>query len=334
MTTTASRDMGVVVIGRNEGDRLRRCLHALVNKAARIVYVDSGSTDDSVAMARALGVDVVELDMATPFTAARARNAGLARLTELAPDIGYVHFFDGDCEVLDGWLDRALAAIDADSRVAVVWGLLRERHPEKSLYNRLCDLEWKWSWPYGEVDNCGGISLMRIQALGQIGGFDPKLIAGEEPELAYRLRKNGWKIFRIEAEMALHDADMTRFSQWWRRGVRAGHAYAEGAWLHGRTTERYSVRETRSIWFWGLGLPVAALAPAGLSKGWSLLLLAGFPLLGYRVYRFVRSKGAGPQDAFLYAAFCVLSKFPAVVGQVTFLLSRLAGKPRALIEYK
>ena len=60
----------------------------------RIVYVDSGSTDGSVAWAKAQGVDVVELDLKLGFTAARARNAGFARLGELASQLEYVQFVD------------------------------------------------------------------------------------------------------------------------------------------------------------------------------------------------------------------------------------------------
>jgi glycosyltransferase involved in cell wall biosynthesis len=44
-------DVAVVAIGRNEGDRLKACLRSVVDVAALVVYVDSGSTDDSVAFA-------------------------------------------------------------------------------------------------------------------------------------------------------------------------------------------------------------------------------------------------------------------------------------------
>ena len=65
-------EIGVVAIGRNEGMRLRRCLESVVRRAAVVVYVDSGSQDDSVAFAKSLGVATVVLDLAIPFTAARA----------------------------------------------------------------------------------------------------------------------------------------------------------------------------------------------------------------------------------------------------------------------
>jgi glycosyltransferase involved in cell wall biosynthesis len=69
---------GLVAIGRNEGERLRRCLISAQGVYDHVVYVDSGSSDDSVALAESFGAVVVVLDTARPFTAARARNAGFA----------------------------------------------------------------------------------------------------------------------------------------------------------------------------------------------------------------------------------------------------------------
>jgi glycosyltransferase involved in cell wall biosynthesis len=68
--------IGVVTIGRNEGDRLVKCLQSLKAQLppdATIIYVDSKSTDDSIGRAKSLNIEVVELDMTIPFTAGRAR---------------------------------------------------------------------------------------------------------------------------------------------------------------------------------------------------------------------------------------------------------------------
>ena len=156
-----------------------------------IVYVDSGSTDGSVELARSLGVDVVKLDLSTSFTAARARNVGLAHLLEADAPIKFVQFVDGDCEVVEGWIERAKRELDAQPNVAVVCGRRRERFPDISIYNRLCDMEW--DTPIGETKACGGDAMMRVESFQQVDGFNPLLIAGEEPELCVRLRQKGGK---------------------------------------------------------------------------------------------------------------------------------------------
>jgi GT2 family glycosyltransferase len=324
--------IGLVAIGRNEGQRLQSCLQSGLAAATHVAYVDSGSTDGSVAMARSLQVEVVELDLTVPFTAARARNAGFSRLLEIAPDLEFVQFVDGDCEIVQGWLDRAQQELLEHPEIAAVCGRRRERFPERSPYNRLCDLEW--DTPIGEADACGGDAMYRVAAFRQANGFIETLIAGEEPELCLRLRQQGWKIVRIDAEMTLHDADMMRFDQWWRRVVRAGHAYAEGAWMHGRDPERHWVKESRSIWLWGGVLPLLALGGAGLTHGLSLLLLGAYILMTWRIYRYAQQRGWGDRDSLLYAGSCVVGKFPNLVGQIKFHWNRLLGRSNRLIEYK
>jgi glycosyltransferase involved in cell wall biosynthesis len=329
LVNTIASGLAVVVIGRNEGLRLERCLASLVGAAQKIVYVDSGSTDGSVQMARTLGVEVVELDMTIPFTAARARNEGFACVQRLLPQVRYVQFVDGDCEVVAGWLPRAQAFLDAQPEVAVVCGRRRERFPQHSIYNLMCDLEW--DTPIGETKACGGDALMRADAFAAVSGYRADLIAGEEPELCVRLRAKGWKVWRLAEEMTLHDAAMTRFGQWWWRTLRGGYAFAEGAFLHGSAPEQHWRRESRRAWFWGLGVPLATLLTS-LMVGWpGLLVLLVYPL---QVVRLARRADTASRNNWLLAFFLVLGKFPEMLGQMKFLLNRFGAGKSALIEYK
>ena len=323
--------LGVVVIGRNEGDRLQRCLASVLGLSEAVVYVDSGSTDDSVARARVLGVSVVQLDTSVPFTAARARNVGFRHLLDLHAEVESVQFVDGDCEVDPDWLRRGEAELSARPDVAVVCGRRRERFPDVSIYNRLCDMEWDTS--LGEALACGGDALMRVAAFRQVEGFNPEIIAAEDDELCLRLRRLGWKIWRIDAEMTVHDAAMYRFGQWWRRAVRCGYAYALGAALHGRGPERHFVRQRRRIFVWGGALPALALGASVATGGGSLLLGLLYPLQVASVYRRTRQRAA-PRPALAYAVSCVASKFPEFVGLCRFLAERLGRRPARIIEYK
>jgi GT2 family glycosyltransferase len=326
-----SQKIGIVAIGRNEGDRLVACLKAAIAQSPFVVYVDSGSTDDSVEKAKSLGADVVVLDLSTPFTAARARNVGCARLLEQYPALEYVQFVDGDCALVEGWCDRALAVLRADLALAVVCGRRRERFPQASVFNALCDLEW--NTPVGEALACGGDALMRVAAFQQVGGYRPTLIAGEEPELCLRLRQQGWRILRIDQDMTWHDAQMLSFSQWWRRAIRGGHAFAEVSWLHRRDPEGFWQRESRRIWFWGAGVPLLSMTLWPIAHVWSSLLWLLYPLLGLKTYRYARSQ-CRPPLAFCYGLFCTLAKFPELQGQLWFHLNRLKGDQSTLIEYK
>jgi GT2 family glycosyltransferase len=323
--------MGIVVIGRNEGDRLTACLNSAIAQSPPMIYVDSGSTDSSVAVARSLGIAVVELDLSIPFTAARARNVGLTQLLAQYPDLSYVQFVDGDCALEEGWQAYALAQLEADPTVAVVCGRRRERFPQASIFNALCDLEW--NTPVGDTQACGGDALMRVAPFQNVGGYNPILIAGEEPELCLRLRQQGWRILRIDHDMTWHDAQMVKFSQWWRRAIRGGHAYAEVSWMHRHDPEGFWRRESRRIWIWGAGLPLLSLGLAPVTHFWSILLGLLYPLLLFKTYRQVRRR-CDRTLAFYYALLCTLAKFPELQGQLWFHLNRLKGDRSALIEYK
>jgi GT2 family glycosyltransferase len=322
--------LGVVVIGRNEGDRLKRCLDSVSGLIGRTVYVDSGSTDDSLSMSVACGANVVELDTKVPFTAARARNAGFHKLLELHPSLDYVFFVDGDCEVISGWTWAAVQFMEQHPQAAAVWGRVRERHPEKSIYNLLCDMEWN-AFPIGETTACGGIVVMRIRAFRQVNGFHPRLICGEEPELCVRLRKAGWQIWHVDTEMTLHDATLLRFSQWWKRAVRGGYAYAQGAHLHGKPPERHWVAESRRIWLWGLWLPLIAIVGAALIRPWILLGLLVYPL---QMVRIAAKDGKPTAQSWLRAGALILGKFPEMLGEMKFTLDRLRKVESPIIEYK
>jgi glycosyltransferase involved in cell wall biosynthesis/GT2 family glycosyltransferase len=324
--------VAVVAIGRNEGERLRRCLASLAGQAATLVYVDSGSSDGSVELARATGASVVELDTSVPFTAARARNAGFDYLMARHPDVDFVQFVDGDCEVDPDWIGRARYVLESSPDVAVVCGRRRERRRDASPYNRLCDMEW--DTPAGEADACGGDALTRAHALQSVGGFDGALMAGEEVELCHRLRGAGHRVLRINAEMTLHDAAMLRFGQWWRRSVRTGYGMA-ACFAATRDSSAPLWRcENLSNLTYGALIPALALCLAPWTYGLSLLLFGLHAYVGLRVYRAKRTRGVSSSDARLYAGLCVLGKFAQAYGQLRFLGDRLRSSRPALIEYK
>jgi GT2 family glycosyltransferase len=327
-STAAAAIVGVVVIGRNEGERLKRCLASLTRHAVPIVYVDSGSTDGSVEHASSVGAVVEMLDRSGVFTAARARNAGYRRLRAEGMAPAYVQFVDGDCEIDAAWFDDALKALGDDAALAAVCGHLRERTPDASIYNRLADAEWRR--PVGDVGHCGGIFMMRSSVFEAIGGFDPGIAAGEEPELCSRVRKAGHRVVRIDRPMATHDLAMTKFSQWWRRSVRGGYG-ALRLTLFGPPESRGSFRnQVRSVLVWTVAIPLAAaaLGLALLLAGtgwWALLGLLAWPaLLTAQVLKLTAraARHGRTGDAFAFGCFTMLWKYAALLGFVQCLADR------------
>lgn len=315
----------IIVIGRNEGERLTAALDSSREVTQKVIYVDSGSTDKSMETARIKGVLAIELDRTKPFTAARARNAGVAAIRANFSNIEFVQFLDGDCELDRNWVDSSIEFLGSRPDVVAVCGRLRERHPEKSVYNLLCDIEW--SVPSGEVDTCGGIFCARLEAFEAVGGFREDIVAGEEREICSRLRGNGAKIWRIDNEMAIHDADMTRFSQWWSRSIRCGFTYAQGAHMFGRGSHR----ERNRALFWGASLPIIIIISAWFFGYGALLILILYPL---QLARLMIRENLKFSHGFVSSFFAIIEKFPETLGILKFYFNRVFRITDRLIEYK
>jgi len=322
-----SQRVAFVVIGRNEGERLGQSLRTLRAVSDQVVYVDSGSMDGSVALARNLGAIAIELDDSAPHTAARGRNAGFREARERYPTCEYVQFIDGDCILEPGWLESATEFLDSKPMAAVACGRRIEAHPDESFYNRLIDEEW--DTPIGRADYSGGDALVRASAFEQIGGFRPELKAGEEPEMTTRLRAEGWEIWRIDAPMTIHDARIHRFGQWWTRSVRGGYGYAEVWSTTGQLPRRVFDAQLRRAFFWALGLPLVVMVVALIVRE-PLLLLAIPAIYGAQILRIAVRRGLSFRSV-QSAAMILLAKLPESIGALSYFLGR---KSNRLADYK
>lgn len=329
--------VGVVLIGRNEGERLVSALTAAQQQLSAIVYVDSGSTDNSLQNARNAQAQVVQLDLSRPFNAARARNDGFAALIEQHPHLLYCQFIDGDCELETGWLTTACQSLDQNASLAAVCGRRREKYPDRSIYNRMIDVEW--DRPIGPTDSCGGDSLMRVSAFQQVGGFDSTVIAGEEPELCRRLRAVDWRIERLDEPMTIHDAAISSFSQWWRRDVRSGYGSMD-VYTRTRDSGQLFVHQVRSVRRWTIGwlsIVIALTALSFLSTWFVPLVLItamAWPAQAARVSRFYRRHGVRWSDSLVMGAISLIGKWGQLIGQIRYFRRRSARESMGPIEYK
>jgi len=325
------KDTGVVIIGRNEGERLRRCIASIRGAVEHLVYVDSGSTDGSAAWARDQGVAVVELDMSTPFTAGRARNAGLEHLRRTLPGIEFVQCVDGDCELLDAWLEAAVRAMRDNPKLGVVCGRLHEKDPNRSIFNRLSQMEWD-APAIGPVPYSGGIFMVRAAVFEAVRGFDPTLRAGEEPELGARIRAAGFHIVRLDVPMAVHDSAMTRVQQYWQRQVRTAWGAMDLRWRFGIGTHR---RELASARFWTIGwlllvagCPLVGVAVTGRPAAWVAAALAALclPLQMLRVALRLKRHGESWPNATGGGFLIMAAKWPQMLGQLRYAMAVMRGK--------
>lgn len=323
-------DVAVVVIGRNEAAGLGRALHSVAGW--RTVYVDSGSSDGSAAIACAAGIETLALEEAQGFSAARGRNAGIERLIG-DPGIAYLQMLDGDCAIEEDWLAAGAAALDADPHLGAVFGQLRERHPDASIYSWLSAVEWAAA--PGPATAFAGIVMLRADALRESGVYRDDMIAGEEPDLAQRMIAKGWRIACLDRAMAVHDGGMVRFGGWWHRTRRAGHAFAE---LADRHRPIYAHNRAR-ILLWGAAVPAAIIAGlllALLDRRWLVLAGgAGLLLAAQFVRMAVRGAGAhGWRRGLALAWFLTIGKYAELAGLIRYHRDRRVGRRPRLIEHR
>lgn len=327
--------ISVVVIGRNEGQRLARCLESVRRtpglKSTELIYVDSNSKDGSPELAATYGAQVIVLN-AQRTTAALGRNAGWR-----AAKGDFILFLDGDTILHPDFANAALSPMLQDPSIVAVWGHRREIHPEASIYNRILDLDWVYA--PGIAEFCGGDVLMRRSALDEAGGYDAELIAGEEPELCRRMRARGYRILHIDHPMTGHDLQITRFGQYWKHAARAGHAFAEiSARFRASDDKFWDAERKRNLIRGGFWMGSFALAAAI-----SALRLTILPLLIWLALLLVMSvrsawkshwKSQHLPALLLYGIHSHLQQIPICVGQITYSLDQRRGNRRTLIEYK
>lgn len=324
-------DTAIVVIARNEGDRLKACLASTKGQAKYVIYSDSGSTDGSAEHARSVGVEVTVIER--PYNQPRGRNAGFRRLLELDPNLKYVFFMDGDCLLVPGFLERARQELENNPTLAAVCGRRLELKPHDTPYNTVVHLEW--NTPVGSRD-CGGDVLMRVDVMKQVGGYQEGMVSGEDFEICHRMRKLGFETLRIEADMTKHDVALKSFKKWWWRHARGGYSFAHLTALNLDNPDWTKIKLIGSAMLWGLAVPFGAVVLAPVTLGASLSSYAAANgVLFYRIRKHrIKDLHDDPSDASTYATYILIGKFAEVHGIAWFLWRYLRGEGITYFDYK
>lgn len=311
--------IGVVIIGRNEGKHLKECLIPLAGQKSPILYVDSASSDNSVAIARQSGVEVLQLDASCPMSPAIARNSGAKRILELNPHLQYIQFVDGDTVLEKNWLSEGQKIFKERNDVAIVSGDLKEKNDTSSIYKQVSSMEWM-RHP-GEIQHCGGNCMVRATIFRNVKGFNTDILSGEDTEFCLRIRRLRWKIFHTPQIMGVHNSHVDTFPTFWKRSMRTGYAYQQISQMYINDPEKLFVKENRSNWIFGGLIPLAALFLIPFTSGWSLLLLLAYPLLIVKIYLNINQQ-IPPKMAFLYSVHCAMMKIPGFIGALQFIFRK------------
>lgn len=212
-------NISAVIIGLNEEKYLEECIKSVKDLIGvyieKIIYVDSGSSDRSVEIAKKQSVQVIRIR--NPYRSpGYARNIGLEQV-----ETEFVLFLDGDMVIEKYFLSHALPEFETKS-VVCVCGQIKERYPHRNIYHRGLCVDWVEKKVGDAVTPSGG-GVFRTSILKSVSGYNPEIPAGEEIELRNRLTDQGFKFIAINRIMATHDLNMNSFIDLLKRAIREGH---------------------------------------------------------------------------------------------------------------
>lgn len=306
------KELSVVIIGRNEAGRLQKCFDSVSPlDAGECIYVDSGSSDNSVEIAQNAGARIIKLE-GPEYSASKARNRGWKQAKG-----EWILFVDGDSEITADIVLEGIKFLQANPRTAVICGETRERYPDKSFYQGMSDID-NAQCTKG-LEYCGGNAVIRAAALKEVNGYDEKILAGEEPEMCQRMYLKGWKTKRIPAVMAWHDLEMDSFRQYWLRNVRTGMAYAAvaarskdlGSDLWTKTALKNLIKV--AIFLTGTIIIFISRSPIWLII-WVLFIIA----LVFRTAIRTMSNGVSWKTSILYGIHSHFIHLPMAYGQIKY----------------
>lgn len=170
--------VSIVIPLLNESETLPTLLSALAAQSARpaeLIFVDAGSSDDSVAIIKNWeqggqrpGCRLVVLEEAGAFPGS-ARNAGIARATQ-----PWIAFLDAGITPDPGWLRALMSAASAGGTTGI-FGVTSFTGRD-AFTTALCAL----SYGQGATRPTLPASMFRRDVFERVGLFDPALRAGED----------------------------------------------------------------------------------------------------------------------------------------------------------
>lgn len=173
------KDVGVVIIARDEEHNIGDCLASLRQTGADpiLVVVDSRAKDNTAEIAR----EYTSLVTVADGNRGRLRNVGYRKL-----GLPYVAFVDADMRVTPGYLETLRKTIGENPKLALVGGA---QTPLGCCF--LGAMECEYLNYKRAVGTAGGI--YRVEALNDVGGFRDELNVGEDGDLSQRLINQGWQ---------------------------------------------------------------------------------------------------------------------------------------------
>jgi glycosyltransferase involved in cell wall biosynthesis len=199
-------NVSIIVIGRNEAQRIERCLRSVFasmpsREDCEVIYVDSASEDETVAIASRFPIRILQLRQSWKLSPSAGRYIGYQHARGK-----YLLFVDGDSLLYKRWLVRACEFLGENPACGGVGGIMHQAYLSRS-GNCIAVAKNYFSQspeePVRAAVSLSGIAMYRRDAMEKAGTFNPFLTTGEECELALRIQDAGYSLARIFEPMCV-----------------------------------------------------------------------------------------------------------------------------------
>jgi len=198
-------DLSFVIIGKNAEWSIARLLESILahvpsHLSIEIIYVDSASTDRTIEVVHRYPVTILQLSTHHALCASAGRFVGSRYASGK-----YIFFLDSDMELAEGWLQRALKALDEKPQIGAITGIVLDiDRALKADEIPALDCSGYRDAGWTVVKYAGGAAIFRHSVLDEVGTWNPHIISDEESELCLRIRHHGYQVVRIEYPVTRH----------------------------------------------------------------------------------------------------------------------------------
>lgn len=200
----AERDaeLSIVIITKNEERYIGKCIASIIDALSNILYpyeiilVDSASSDNTPEIAKKYPIKIIQINKSNFLSPAAGLYIGFKNCNG-----DLIFFINGDMTVDNDWFNRSIPILTSDDKIAGIGGKLTEFRNSVGKNNIIKILH---GGDRVEKYLGGGATIYKKKVLEEVGPFNPYLYGEEEAELGYRISRAGYKLLRINAQMAHH----------------------------------------------------------------------------------------------------------------------------------
>ncbi len=196
--------LSVVIIARNEEENIARCIQSVLDAAKsvdskEIIFVDSVSSDRTVEIAKTFPIKILQFREHEMVSPSAGRYIGTKNSNG-----NYVLYLDGDMVVNENWLNKAIDILEKNEKFAGVCGWINDLYTENGNIIKVVKDRMNLGDQEGIASTFGGAGLYRKSIIDEVGGFNPFIRNMEEAELAIRIRRYNYILWKIPVDMVEH----------------------------------------------------------------------------------------------------------------------------------